>query len=69
METEKILKDLSIVRAKMNRLNFIKYTGATMAVTGLMLAGCKKDDTNAGVDLGSGDTGVLNYAYALEQLV
>ena len=36
--------------------------------------GCSDDNSNVGpnpsgsVDLGSGDTGVLNYAYALEQL-
>ena len=37
----------------------------------LLGASCKKDDpapNNTGVDLGSGDVGVLNYAYALEQL-
>ncbi|MBU2047015.1 MAG: ferritin-like domain-containing protein, partial [Bacteroidetes bacterium] len=34
----------------------------------LVAAGCKKDTFNAGVDLGSGDIGILNYAYALEQL-
>ena len=54
-----------------SRRSFLKYTGATFAVTGLLLAGCKDDDpkpmANA-VSLGSGDTGVLNYAYALEQL-
>lgn len=39
-----------------------------------MAAGCKKDDGSEGlrlsgaVDLGSGDVGILNYAYALEQL-
>lgn len=35
------------------------------------LAACSKDDDNNmqnGVDLGSGDIGILNYAYALEQL-
>lgn len=32
-------------------------------------AACKKDDVNDnGVNLGSNDTGILNYAYALEQL-
>lgn len=40
-----------------------------MALTGLVLAGCDDDseDDNR-LDVGSGDTGVLNYAYALEQL-
>jgi len=57
-----------------NRRGFLKFTGiftASAAVLGSAsgLTGCKKDnDDNDGVDLGSGDTGVLNYAYALEQL-
>lgn len=54
----------------MKRGTFLKYAGATAAVTGLILAGCKDDDDNGPnvVDLGSGDTGILNYAYLLEQL-
>jgi len=45
------------------------YAGATAGATALVLAGCSKDDSAPGtVDVGSGDTGVLNYAYALEQL-
>jgi hypothetical protein len=49
----------------MSRRKFLNYAGAS---TGLILLGsCKKNDSN-GVDLGSGDTGILNYAYALEQL-
>ena len=54
------------------RRSFLRYTGAGLAVGGLWLAGCSKDNdptTNDSVtDVGSGDTGVLNYAYALEQL-
>lgn len=38
----------------------------------LIAAGCKKDSMmgsdSLGVNLGSGDVGILNYAYALEQL-
>lgn len=51
-----------------------KFFGIMGAGTALMVAAasCKKDDTpisnNSGVDLGGGDTGILNYAYALEQL-
>lgn len=50
-----------------SRRKFLGYAGAA---TGLMagLAACSKDNNNDGVDLGSGDTGILNYAYALEQL-
>jgi hypothetical protein len=54
-----------------SRRSFLRYTGAGMAVTGLLLAGCD-DDSDGGddtrLDVGSGDTGILNYAYALEQL-
>ncbi|TGE05306.1 ferritin-like domain-containing protein [Hymenobacter fodinae] len=54
------------------RRSFLKYTGASMAISGLLLAGCDDDDdpNNSGnlLDVGSGDNGVLNYAYALEQL-
>jgi hypothetical protein len=46
------------------------YAGATAGATALVLAGCGKDDNNTPgmVNVGSGDVGVLNYAYALEQL-
>ncbi len=51
-----------------SRRRFLGYVGATSAIiaTG---ASCKKNNNdNNGVDLGSGDVGILNYAYALEQL-
>ena len=58
--------------APLPRRAFLKYSGAGLAVGGLVLAGCSKDDNNNNnpsmVDVGSGDVGVLNYAYALEQL-
>jgi len=45
------------------------YAGATAGATALVLAGCSKSDSSPGTtDVGSGDFGVLNYAYALEQL-
>ncbi|MBB4600132.1 hypothetical protein HNQ93_000388 [Hymenobacter luteus] len=55
------------------RRSFFMYAGATAGATALLLTGCDDDDdnvtTNNGtVSLGSGDVGVLNYAYALEQL-
>ena len=51
------------------RRNFLKYLGASAAVITIGSA-CKKnsDSTDDGVNLGSGDVGILNYAYALEQL-
>ncbi len=59
--------------AQVSRRRFLGYAGAA---TGLMAvaSSCKKEDmqssntTLEGVDLGSGDPGILNYAYALEQL-
>ena len=52
------------------RRSFFMYAGATAGATALVLAGCKDDnDSNPQVtDVGSGDGGILNYAYALEQL-
>jgi hypothetical protein len=51
------------------RRSFFMYAGATAGATALVLAGCSKSDSSPGmVNVGSGDAGVLNYAYALEQL-
>ncbi|UOG74122.1 ferritin-like domain-containing protein [Hymenobacter tibetensis] len=55
------------------RRSFFMYAGATAGATALLLSGCEDDDgggmtTPGTVNLGSGDVGVLNYAYALEQL-
>jgi len=77
MEKEKYSeKSLSVdgdLAAKMMaRRSFLQYTGAGVAAATLIMAGCKKDGNTImdddGVDLGSGDIGILNYAYALEQL-
>ncbi|MBC7523385.1 MAG: ferritin-like domain-containing protein [Flavobacterium sp.] len=64
-----------------NRRDFLRISGISMVGTGLLLAGCSKDNNNDSgptthlpglnngiFDLGSGDFGVLSYAYALEQL-
>lgn len=54
------------------RRSFFMYAGATAGATALLLTGCDDDDENTNqpgtVDVGSGDFGVLNYAYSLEQL-
>ena len=55
------------------RRSFFMYAGATAGATALLLSGCDDDDDDNNmspgmVDVGSGDTGVLNYAYGLEQL-
>lgn len=67
------LNDERIVQS-VSRRKFLGYVGASSAllVTAASVASCKKDNNdnsnNTGVDLGSGDVGILNYAYALEQL-
>ncbi|SDL73422.1 ferritin-like domain-containing protein [Pedobacter antarcticus] len=61
-----------ILNASFKRRSFLQYAGAGLAGVALIAAGCKKEqvshDMGEGVDLGSGDIGILNYAYALEQL-
>src|ERR1700712_4327690 len=54
----------------MARRSFLKYAGAGAASIGLLAAvSCRKDHVNPhGIDIGSGDYGILNFAYALEQL-
>ncbi|MCR8557014.1 ferritin-like domain-containing protein [Mucilaginibacter sp. BJC16-A38] len=56
----------------MARRSFLRYAGMGAASVGLLAtAACHKDHAitlNNGVDIGSGDYGILNYAYALEQL-
>ena len=71
-------KVLKVHQPKQNsndRRQFLKLSGMAVIGSGLLFA-CSSDDDNmttqpptSGVfDLGSGDLGVLNYAYALEQL-
>lgn len=54
-----------------SRRKFFNFVGAASGVA-FIAVGCDKDDdtpiSNIGVNLGSGDVGILNYAYALEQL-
>lgn len=54
--------------AVLQRRQFLGYFVASAA----LISSCKKDSgntgNNSGIDLGSGDIGVLNYFYALEQL-
>ncbi len=54
------------------RRNFLKLSGVGIAMAGLTLIGCDDNEfdfmQNSVFDLGKGDVGVLNYAYALEQL-
>jgi hypothetical protein len=55
-----------------SRRNFLVTAGTATLASVMVLNACKKDDgyvfVGGGTDLGSGDVGILNYAYALEQL-
>lgn len=69
IQTNEALQEESALH--MHRRKFLSVLGisATAAVA-ISSISCKKhtDNDSAGVNLGSGDIGVLNYAYALEQL-
>ncbi len=69
IEKEQQTENETFLSKKMQRRNFLTYAGASAAGLALVAAGCKKDNRNdRGIDLGTGDIGILNYAYALEQL-
>ena len=68
----KIPNEASLITSN-SRRNFLKIGGLAVAGTSLFLYGCNNDDDSNPdpdmvFDLGSGDLGILNYAYALEQL-
>jgi hypothetical protein len=68
-DQELLLEEKSFFSKKIQRRNFLQYAGASAAGVALVAAGCKKNNNfSRGVDLGSGDIGILNYAYSLEQL-
>jgi hypothetical protein len=61
-----------VASSSFSRRKFLGFVGAGSAAiaTASLITSCKDDNnpSNGGVNLGSGDVGVLNYAYALEQL-
>lgn len=65
-----LIEELS--QKQVSRRKFMSWAGVVgaAATVGGIATACKKNDSNDddGVNLGSGDTGILNYAYALEQL-
>jgi len=70
MKTETELKNGGV---NMARRSFLRYAGAGAAAIGVLTAAssCHKDHNvtaSVGIDIGSGDVGILNFAYALEQL-
>lgn len=73
LNNEKNENDLALLlngaKKPFSRRNFLGVMGAGSVLLATA-ASCKKTNNGntSGVDLGSGDTGVLNYAYALEQL-
>ncbi|QDW25443.1 ferritin-like domain-containing protein [Pedobacter sp. KBS0701] len=75
LETKNELQEKSLFDKTVGRRSFLQYAGAGAAGIALVAAGCKKDrgyenpTMNGGVTLDfKNDIGVLNYAYALEQL-
>lgn len=57
--------------SRVQRRSFLKYAGAGAAGVALLAVGCEKSgmtEEKVGVYIGNGDIGILNYAYALEQL-
>ncbi|WP_316848575.1 ferritin-like domain-containing protein [Pedobacter psychrodurus] len=75
LETKSELREASLFDKTVGRRSFLQYAGAGAAGIALVAAGCKKDrgydnpTMNGGVTLDfKDDVGVLNYAYALEQL-
>ncbi|HVF80520.1 MAG TPA: ferritin-like domain-containing protein [Flavisolibacter sp.] len=71
-EDRTLLDDLA--QRELSRRKFLRFSGlagaSALVVGSTSLTACNKDDDGAtdGVNLGSGDIGILNYAYALEQL-
>jgi hypothetical protein len=58
-------------KPSIGRRSFLRYAGAGAASVGLLAVGCHKDHSvtlATNIDIGAGDVGILNYAYALEQL-
>lgn len=53
---------------KQSRKKFLINAGRFSLLSVVAVSACKKSSSNGGLDLGSGDVGILNYAYALEQL-
>lgn len=73
LQEQNTQEEQSIFNAQLQRRSFLQYAGAGAAGIALIAAGCKKRDRGIpeyeGVVLDfKDDFGVLNYAYALEQL-
>lgn len=64
----------SVFAGPLKRKSFLKYTALSGTALVLGLESCSKSNNSSGggtakpIDVGSGDPGILNFAYALEQL-
>ena len=63
-----MIKNQVSLLSRVNRRSFLRYTGFGAAGVALVSAGCQKEETFGEFYLGSGDIGLLNYLYVLEQL-
>ncbi len=69
MTSDSLVPAAAPLLSPIRRRSFFRYAGATAGTAALVLAGCNKQDAAPGlVAVGRGDAGILNYAYALEQL-
>ena len=80
MEKEALVKDSSFKESiiePIGRRKFFFFGATALTTAALLTAGCREEpavmmknnsSAETGVNLGSGDIGILNYAYALEQL-
>jgi hypothetical protein len=75
-KTEDPTKQEASQMSGVSRRNFLRAAGLFSAAAVITTVGCSEsgsdyvdmNNMNNGVDLGTGDIGILNYAYALEQL-
>ncbi len=69
-EAERAISNRDTVLLGVRRRSFLKFAGATLLATTAsgILARRTFAQAAGGVNLGTGDTAVLNYAFALEQL-
>ncbi len=71
MIKRQIQSDFDLQQKALGRRKFLRNTGAALTAGALVsMMACDKDDNNdnVGVNFGTGDFAILNFAYALEQL-
>lgn len=64
------MEEQKTINSKIPRKAFLRFAGAGAAALSMLAIACKKTSgtSNDPNDVGSGDVGILNYVYALEQL-